>query len=48
MGTAQEIAAMAAFLCSDESPFCTGQCYFVDGGLTSGSNAFQYTPTPIR
>jgi NAD(P)-dependent dehydrogenase (short-subunit alcohol dehydrogenase family) len=48
MGTAQEIAAMAAFLCSDESSFCTGQCYFVDGGLTSGSNAFQYTPTPIR
>jgi NAD(P)-dependent dehydrogenase (short-subunit alcohol dehydrogenase family) len=47
MGTPQEIAAMAAFLCSDESSFCTGQCYFVDGGLSSGSNAFQYTPTPI-
>lgn len=48
MGTPEEIGSMAAFLCSDESSFCTGQCYFVDGGLSSGTNAFQYTPTPIR
>jgi NAD(P)-dependent dehydrogenase (short-subunit alcohol dehydrogenase family) len=47
MGTPEEIAAMAAFLCSDESSFCTGQCYFVDGGLTAGANAFQFTPTAI-
>ena len=47
MGTPQEIAAMAAFLCSDESSFCTGQCYFVDGGLSSGTNAFQFQPVAI-
>ena len=29
---------MALFLCSDESSFCSGQAYFVDGGLTVGIN----------
>ncbi|MDA8323992.1 MAG: glucose 1-dehydrogenase [Actinomycetota bacterium] len=47
MGTPAEIAAMALFLCSDESSFCTGHTYFVDGGLSVGENAGQHQPTPI-
>jgi NAD(P)-dependent dehydrogenase (short-subunit alcohol dehydrogenase family) len=33
-GTAGEMAAAAAFLCSDEVAYITGQTLFVDGGLT--------------
>jgi NAD(P)-dependent dehydrogenase (short-subunit alcohol dehydrogenase family) len=33
-GTAGEMAAVAAFLCSDEAAYITGQTLFVDGGLT--------------
>ena len=33
MGTPKEVAALALFLASDESAFCTGQCYSVDGGV---------------
>ena len=29
----EEVAAMVTFLASDESSFCTGACYPVDGGL---------------
>lgn len=36
MGTADEVAAMALFLCSDEASFCTGQPFIVDGGLSAG------------
>lgn len=32
MGTSDEIAAMAAFLASDESSFCTGSEFLVEGG----------------
>ncbi len=32
----EEIAAMALFLASDESSFCTAQPFVVDGGLTAG------------
>ena len=32
MGTPEEIAALAAFLCSDEASFITGSAYDVDGG----------------
>ena len=33
-GTAEEMAAAAVFLCSDEASYVTGQTLFVDGGLT--------------
>jgi glucose 1-dehydrogenase len=33
-GTAEEMAAVAAFLFSDEAAYITGQTIFVDGGLT--------------
>jgi NAD(P)-dependent dehydrogenase (short-subunit alcohol dehydrogenase family) len=36
MGRAEEVAAMALFLASDESSFCTGQAFIVDGGLSAG------------
>lgn len=33
-GEAEEMAAVTAFLCSDEAAYITGQTLFVDGGLT--------------
>jgi len=33
MGQPREVAAMALYLAADESAFCTGQCYSVDGGV---------------
>ncbi|GAB4327278.1 MAG: SDR family oxidoreductase [Dehalococcoidia bacterium] len=33
-GDAEEMAAAAAFLCSDQAAYITGQTLFVDGGLT--------------
>lgn len=33
-GTSEEMAAITAFLCSDEASYITGQTLFVDGGLT--------------
>jgi NAD(P)-dependent dehydrogenase (short-subunit alcohol dehydrogenase family) len=32
LGTAREVAALTAFLLSDEAPFITGGAYLVDGG----------------
>lgn len=34
-GRPEEIAGMAAFFASDDSSFVTGQCYAVDGGVSS-------------
>jgi len=34
LGTAEEVAAVAVHLASDESGFTTGASYFVDGGFT--------------
>lgn len=33
-GDAEEMASAAAFLCSDEASYITGQTLFIDGGLT--------------
>jgi NAD(P)-dependent dehydrogenase (short-subunit alcohol dehydrogenase family) len=35
-GTAEEIARMALFLASDDSSFCTGAPFIVDGGFVAG------------
>jgi NAD(P)-dependent dehydrogenase (short-subunit alcohol dehydrogenase family) len=36
IGTAEEVAELAAFLASDRAAFCTGGDYLVDGGLLAG------------
>jgi len=36
VGTAEEVAELAAFLASDKAGFCTGGDYLVDGGLLAG------------
>ena len=33
-GKAEEVASVAAFLCSDEADYVTGSTYYIDGGLT--------------
>lgn len=35
MGTPEEVASLAAFLCSDEASFITGAAYPLDGGVTT-------------
>jgi 3alpha(or 20beta)-hydroxysteroid dehydrogenase len=36
IGTADEVARLIAFLASDESSYCTGAEYLVDGGMLAG------------
>jgi NAD(P)-dependent dehydrogenase (short-subunit alcohol dehydrogenase family) len=36
LGTADEVAQVALFLASDESSFCTGAPFIVDGGFVAG------------
>jgi meso-butanediol dehydrogenase/(S,S)-butanediol dehydrogenase/diacetyl reductase len=36
IGTAEEVAELAAFLASDKAGFCTGSDFLVDGGLLAG------------
>lgn len=38
-GTADEVAAMAAYLASDESTYVTGSEFHIDGGILAGSAA---------
>jgi len=38
-GLPQEVAALFAFLASDDAAFITGQCYVIDGGETAGGLA---------
>jgi 2-keto-3-deoxy-L-fuconate dehydrogenase len=33
MGTPEEVAGLAAYLCSDEASFATGTDYPIDGGF---------------
>jgi NAD(P)-dependent dehydrogenase (short-subunit alcohol dehydrogenase family) len=35
-GTADEVARLMLYLASDESSFCTGGVYMVDGGVSAG------------
>lgn len=36
LGSADEVARMILFLASDESSFCTGGVYMIDGGVSAG------------
>ena len=38
-GTAEEVASLVAFLASDESAYCTGAEFNLDGGLLAGASA---------
>ena len=38
MGTSDEIAAMVAYLCSDEAAFVTGSNFPIDGGFVTLNN----------
>lgn len=42
----EEVSAMVAFLASDESAYCTGAEFVIDGGLTAGIP--HRDPPPIR
>ncbi len=45
IATAEEVAAFAAFLLSDETPYLTGQSIAVDGGWTSGFGDLSLRPS---
>lgn len=41
LGTPEDVAALFAFLASDEAAFITGQCFVIDGGEIAGGLASQ-------
>ena len=43
IGRPEEVAGVMVFLASDESSFCTGGDFVVDGGYTIGKNPM-YSP----
>jgi NAD(P)-dependent dehydrogenase (short-subunit alcohol dehydrogenase family) len=45
LGTAEEVAAAATWLCSDEAAFITGAVLPMDGGLLAGMPAYQPHPS---
>jgi NAD(P)-dependent dehydrogenase (short-subunit alcohol dehydrogenase family) len=48
MGEPADVAALAAFLASDESSFITGTIVFPDGGMTAGSYSAQAAELMLR
>jgi NAD(P)-dependent dehydrogenase (short-subunit alcohol dehydrogenase family) len=41
LGRPEDVAALFAFLASEEASFITGQCYVIDGGEIAGGLASQ-------
>ena len=48
LGEADDVAAAAVWLCSDDAAFVTGVTLPVDGGLLAGMPPFASRPTSAR
>lgn len=46
VGTPEDVARLATFLASDESDYCTGTEFVIDGGLLAGISGEQLTGLP--